>query len=67
MSFSADAPVSGEASEAEGEDANGSRREAAMAVEVVELLSAVLQYSPSNRTGMLQINGERAWPLNPRP
>ena len=28
-----------------------------MAVEVVELLSAVLQHSPSNRTGMLHING----------
>ena len=38
-----------------------------MAVEVVELLSAVLQCSPSNRTGMLQINGERAWLLNPAP
>ena len=38
-----------------------------MAVEVVELLSAVLQYNPSNRTGMLQINGECAWlrTLNP--
>ena len=28
-----------------------------MAVDVVELLSAVLQHSPSNRTGMLHING----------
>ena len=56
--MSADAPLRKDGEkEAEEVGIDGSSREATLAVEVVELLSAVLQYSPSNRTGMLQING----------